>query len=590
MRKTSQEVKKHHDSVFVSITLFLLSVILSGLCVAFSVEVESRLIDALIQVVGGAGEAAIVIKTLILLFSISLLSHFLPIVNQNQKERLKQYGEGKYGRKLIEKVARLRYELIEDKEVSILYTRVSSKLDERIEGLLLHSGNLISAVISIIGFLIVIIKNSWIVACSFVVLFCFLLFFSSRAAKAFFKMNRQFGDTEKRVMYLDSVINTKPYAHERKIFDYTEWVDEKRSGFLLGQRKVMRKYDFRYGITYSVIETAGYICTVLIMLVMLPQILNQTLSIGLFIAISRATVNLNLVTQNQLKASMSNLFEQRRYWKEYNELLNLEEDTNIEGDVIAEFQSLEFRDVHFAYPDGTEVLKGANFTIEKGKHYALVGENGAGKSTLIKLMLRLYHVSSGVILLNGKNIEEYDTEQLRRIYACVFQDFSRYQVTARDNIMMNQMPDEARLKVVEAEAELEQVMDKLPEKEDTYLGETYENSANLSGGEWQKIALARALYRNGKIILLDEPTSALDPIAENQIYEKYAQVMQGRTTVFITHRLASSKIADSILVLKDGVIEENDNFDALMEKHGFFYELFNSQRKWYVGGVEEDEE
>lgn len=457
-------------------------------------------------------------------------------------------------------------------------------MDEKLGELAPNLCGLTSAMIGVAGFFSIICSVSLFCALVFLVLFVFLLFFADRSAKNFYQLNRQFSETERRVVYLDSVENTRPYAHEKKLFGYTDYINRKRSDYLMGQRNVMRRYDYRFGLTFSMIDTAGYICTIVMMLAMLAYMARGRISIGLFIAASHAAVNLNLTTQNKIRAVFSRLMEQRRFWKEYWEFLALPDQDHAgdgkAGGGDAGFESLEFRDVTFQYPGGPKVLDHISFRLEKGKHYALVGENGAGKSTIVKLMLGLYEVSAGEILLNGHPLSEYGRQELYCVYAAVFQDFSRYYISLEENITFGDSRHPDRLEKALEEADLKDP-GRFRDGLKTRLGEIYEDGTNLSGGEWQRIAFARALYREAPVILLDEPTSALDPVAENEIYNQFERIVEGKTTVFITHRLASTKMADEILVLKDGRVAEQGTHAALMERQGLYAKMYDSQKKWY---------
>ncbi len=342
------------------------------------------------------------------------------------------------------------------------------------------------------------------------------------------------------------------------------------------------------GLTRRVISIV--LCVVLLMLAMLPAIAAQQLSVGLFVAASHAAVSLNLVTQNKIRTILNNLMEQRRFWKEYHQFMELPEmDAEPSGQEIAplpEFQSIEFQDVSFQYPgNGPKVLDKINFRMDAGKHYALVGENGCGKSTLIKLMLHLYDPDEGRILLNGKDLRLYRQEELHQIYSAVFQDFAKYYVSVKDNIVFDNDVDIPKLERILAEVHLDACIQKLPNGIETQLGEIHKPSVNLSGGEWQRIAFARALYHDAPVLLLDEPTSALDPLAENEIYTQFEEISAGKTTLFITHRLASTRMADEILVLQNGKIAEKGTHENLMREAGIYCKMYESQRKWYIGGA-----
>ncbi|MFN8444883.1 MAG: ATP-binding cassette domain-containing protein, partial [Caldilineaceae bacterium] len=248
-------------------------------------------------------------------------------------------------------------------------------------------------------------------------------------------------------------------------------------------------------------------------------------------------------------------------------------------------QGIEFRNVSFHYP-GSErlVLQNLSFVIKPGSSVALVGDNGAGKTTLIKLLTRLYDPTEGTILLDGRDLRQYDLSQLQQNIGVIFQDFVRYQATAQENIGFGQVKDVeniTRITQAAAQAGALPVIDKLPNGYRTYLGKTFDNSVDLSGGEWQKIALSRAFMRDAQILILDEPTAALDAKAEYDVYQRFAELMAGKTTIFISHRFSTVRMAQQILVLSDGHLIEQGSHDTLLAQGGQYAEMFTMQAIHY---------
>lgn len=248
--------------------------------------------------------------------------------------------------------------------------------------------------------------------------------------------------------------------------------------------------------------------------------------------------------------------------------------------------TIEFRHVSFKYPRSEKlVLRDINLTIKSGEHLSIVGLNGAGKTTFIKLLCRLYDVTEGEILVDGVNIKEYSEEEYRRLFAVVFQDFSLFAFSLRENIAFGEQADDAELERVLKLAGLWEDAEKLPQGLDTMLYKSFdENGTDLSGGQRQKTAIARALYRNAPVVILDEPTAALDPVAEYEIYRQFNTLVGGKTAVYISHRLSSCKFCDRIVVFADDTIKENGTHDELVSQSGGIYaQMFAEQAKYYVG-------
>jgi ATP-binding cassette subfamily B protein len=225
------------------------------------------------------------------------------------------------------------------------------------------------------------------------------------------------------------------------------------------------------------------------------------------------------------------------------------------------------------------VLNGVNLVIEKGKSYSLIGQNGAGKSTLMKILLGLYREFEGEILINGADISQYSSDELRRLFSIVYQDFAKYYIPLSDNITLG--TENGDFGSALRFSELEDVVAKLPDGKNTPLGKIYDAGADISGGEWQKVAIARALYANTPFMILDEPTASLSPMAENKLYKRFAEITKEKTSLLISHRLGSTKLSDVLFVLDNGVIAETGTHDELMAANGIYADMFKKQRSWY---------
>ena len=248
-------------------------------------------------------------------------------------------------------------------------------------------------------------------------------------------------------------------------------------------------------------------------------------------------------------------------------------------------QGIEFRNVSFCYPGSdTFVLRNINLHIRPGERIALVGLNGAGKTTLIKLLTRLYDPTDGQILIDGIDLREYDLTSLHQRFGVIFQDFVRYQFTVRENIGFGQvdaLDDLDRIKNAADRGGAGSIIEKMPKSYDTMLGRRWEKGQELSGGQWQKIALARAFMRKAEVLVLDEPTSSLDAEAEYEVFRRFGELMEGRIAVLISHRFSTVRMADRIVVLSAGKILELGSHAELMALDGAYARLFNLQAEGY---------
>jgi ATP-binding cassette subfamily B protein len=248
-------------------------------------------------------------------------------------------------------------------------------------------------------------------------------------------------------------------------------------------------------------------------------------------------------------------------------------------------EGFEFRNVSFSYPGQTRlVLSNVSFKLQPGDRLALVGENGQGKTTIVKLLTRLYDPTGGQILLDGVDLREFDLEDLWKEIGVIFQDFMRYDVTASENIAMGKIEEKEntfRIRAAARKSLAEQVIRKLPKGYEQILGRRFEGGVDLSGGEWQKIALARAYLRDAQVLILDEPTAALDARSEHEVFQRFAELTQGKMALLISHRFSTVKMADRILVLENGQIAEQGHHDQLLLNRGRYAEMFELQAASY---------
>jgi ATP-binding cassette subfamily B protein len=248
-------------------------------------------------------------------------------------------------------------------------------------------------------------------------------------------------------------------------------------------------------------------------------------------------------------------------------------------------RGFEFRNVSFRYPGSSRlVLQGLNFHLHPDERVALIGENGEGKTTVVKLLTRLYDPVEGQILLDGRDLRDYDLEDLYREIGVIFQDFMRYEMTARENIAVGRIEQIDDLPLLHQSAQksmADEVIGKLPHGYEQMLGRRFDGGVDLSGGEWQKVALARAYLREAQVLVLDEPTAALDARSEYEVFQRFAELTAGKMALFISHRFSTVRMADRIVVLENGRIAEDGSHEQLTRLGGRYAEMFELQAAGY---------
>lgn len=309
------------------------------------------------------------------------------------------------------------------------------------------------------------------------------------------------------------------------------------------------------------------------------------ISIGQFSFYLSAMISCDALVLQFFKAfveinSQSVFINDFRYFLELKDYASNEKD---KGFVIEEINKIEFENVYFSYPGSQDcVLKSLNLTIKKGERIALVGLNGAGKSTLIKLLCGFYRPTSGKIKNNGVDISEINMESYINCVSALFQDFQLFSFSIKENIEASAKKDANKLQQIVDNLDLDSILCKLSKGIETTIYRVLDkDGVELSGGQSQRIAFARALYKNSSIILLDEPTAALDVMAETKLYSDFNKLTHDKTVIFISHRLASTKFCDRIVTLYDGKIDENGSHDELMQKNGRYAELYKIQASKY---------
>ena len=287
-------------------------------------------------------------------------------------------------------------------------------------------------------------------------------------------------------------------------------------------------------------------------------------------------------------SSLAGLYEDNLFIGDTFEFLNLKEKIIAVPPVIEPgsfSSSINVGNLSFFYPgSGEPLLKNLNLEIRKGETIALVGANGAGKSTLVRLLCRLYDPVEGKITLDGKNITHMDPASYRRLFSVIFQDFMLYNLSAGDNIWMGDIftpQNRERIKTSASQTGIDELIEALPKGYDTVIGRLFDDSRELSWGEWQKIAMARALYRDAPVLILDEPTSALDAATEYELFNRFKEITRDRTSILISHRFSNVSLADRILVLDKGTIVEEGTHEKLMKAGGLYSEMFTKQSSGY---------
>jgi ATP-binding cassette subfamily B protein len=393
---------------------------------------------------------------------------------------------------------------------------------------------------------------------------------------------------KRQLDYLRQAGATKEAAKELKLFNLSQFFTgrfRKLSDVVYQQDVQLARRRLGIGSILSIISTGGYYGAY-------AYVIWRTLAgkwgIGTFYFLTAAILNASSNIQ-QVLSTLSGIADQALFLTDLLAFFEMKPTIRSKPNALPAprpiKQGFEFRDVSFVYP-GTErrVLNRLNFHLSPGERVALIGENGQGKTTIVKLITRLYDPSEGQVLLDGVDLREYDLEDLYREIGVIFQDFMRYEMTARENIAVGKI-DEIENKLMLEDAAhkslADEVVAKLSAGYEQMLGRRFESGVDLSGGEWQKIALARAYLRDAQLLVLDEPTAALDARSEYQVFQRFAELTTGKMALFISHRFSTVRMADRIVVLENGSIAEEGTHEKLTRMGGRYAEMFEMQAASY---------
>lgn len=412
------------------------------------------------------------------------------------------------------------------------------------------------------------------------------VFVDKYVAKRQYNWQKQRARNDRKLGYVRNVLLSKQTAKDIRIWDAQEYFLSKFIDMWyvwFSEKKGLERKKFLLTIAVSVLPVFS---TTIVLLVVGYGIIAGKLSLGDYSLYAGVAAQLR-TAMIALTGVINQSYESELRLSNYAAFLKTEPCIkNVGHLMVNDVETIEFRNVTFSYPQTNRgVLKNISFCIGKGESLALVGLNGAGKSTIVKLLLRLYDPDDGEILVNGINIKEYDLQNYYKCVGVVFQDYHHYNLKIREVISLSDvegMGDDERIWQACMKANLDESLLKHEDGIDTYLGKIFdENGIELSGGNWQKIAIAQAYFKKSSLMVLDEPNSALDPKSECELFENMTTLGSGKCVIYVTHRLSTATNASRILVIHNGECCENGTHNQLMGQKGLYYELFTKQAERY---------
>jgi ATP-binding cassette subfamily B protein len=571
--------------------LAAVQIILSGIVPTVQVLASTAFIDTAMAVVRDSTDASAVLPSLLAV--VGLIAYtwisggLLAFVNV----RLELALRADYRTSIVEKRARMAYRHIENHESWDLISRVSRNPESQIVTAYKDGLGLCAMVLRVAGILALLATHVWWAALAICAFSVPLFALAMKSGRANYEADRRVTKYRRRYEYLSDVLQGREAVEERALFGYGGRINEVFHSQFEGARRIEVAARRAWFVKMKSGSLLFGLVSIMVALVLVQPVMTGSITVGLFISLVTAVFAMIQMMSWDLATTVDHLARHVEYLKDLTAFAALEETpgaTDRPSAPAPVFQSLELRNVRFRYP-GTEayVLDGLSLRIHAGRHYAVVGVNGAGKTTLTKLVTGLYDDFEGEILINGRPIAGYAQGELKAFFSVVYQDFARYSLSARHTMAVGDVNGmgagdfESRLAAAVEAADLSETVGGLPHGLDTALGKIKDGGRDLSGGEWQRIAMARAVINPAPLRILDEPTAALDPLSESRLYETFDGISRGITTIFISHRLGSTKLADEIFVISGGRVAEEGTHGELMKAKGVYAGMYESQRSWY---------
>ncbi|GAC1642354.1 MAG: ABC transporter ATP-binding protein [Ktedonobacteraceae bacterium] len=564
--------------------------VLRGITPAITVTISQLVIDGVLQGIRAHSINPIWLPVGLQLL-VGIVDRLLMTLSNIDQQLLQERVSNRIQMQILEKSNTLDLSFFENPE---FYDRLRQAADEstyKPVSMISDSFGLVRTLITLLSMLFLLFQLSWWLAIVALIIPIPSFIASSRYGWIGYQRMRRQSPERRQMQYFTRIMTVDDYNKEIKLFNLGDFFIE-RTRFLMAkfydENKKVLIPRYMVGFLWSAVTVAANSA---IYLYIALQAVFGNISLGQLTKFTQATVQAGSNFQSILDGFAStyenNLFVSTLFeFLEYTpQILSPTQPVPIGPSDNIKGLAVEFRNVSFTYPGKSEAaLKNVSFTINAGEAIALVGRNGAGKTTLVKLLTRLYDPDEGEILVGGRNIKEYDLEELREQVGVIFQDYVRYNMKAGENIGMGRIAEIENKEMVASAAQksgADTVIEKLDEGYESMLGRWFDKGVQLSGGEWQKVALARAFIRDARILVLDEPTSALDPQAEYDVFNHFRQLTEGKTAIFISHRFSTVRLADRIFVIEQGILRENGSHRELMDLNGRYAELFNLQAEAY---------
>lgn len=567
--------------------------VVSALIPAAIIYMTKVIVDGVVEAASGGGDWTDLVTPVAIVFGLWLVETLLGTVSNMVRSMLSEQVQFSAQERIVEKAGSLDIAFYENPK---FYDQLRHAQDQlyQVSGIVWSSIGLLRSGVGLTAMAgLLTILHPFAIVVLFVTVLPSLLM-QGFFARLYFDFDTQWVRNYRMLDYLKRLLTSRDSAKEIRIFTLTNALISRFRDFRQTQlraylRMLLRSMRVRTGLDIVSLAGVASIWAYAVYQAALARITVGDLTL-VFNAAQQARSQLNA-----LVGSGGQIYEEALLATRFFDLLDMDPQS-VEAALtpppetpapvpVPLTRGIEFRNVSFKYP-GTDkwILRDVSFEIPACSKVAVVGENGAGKTTLVKLLSRLYDPVAGEIHFDGRDLREYDLDDVRRDVAVVFQDFFRYDLSAADNVGFGEiraLDDRDRIEAAAKQAGAHDIIEALPKGYDTVLGRTFDEGVDLSGGEWQHLAISRAFLSDAQVLILDEPTAALDAFREHRLYEQVAELSANKTVVFISHRFSTVRMADLIVVVEDGRVTELGDHETLIEHNGKYAAMFNTQAARY---------
>lgn len=563
----------------------LISALIMWIMPSVEVYVVAKFIDAVVH--AGDGGIDRVLSAAILIAVVYFVQYMIKMLNELYTAKLELILSSEFEKNMIIKRNQIKYSVFDNSDNYELISRVCADEEEQN---MLWSGYsammaLIKYIVEIISVVSLIIVKDLFVGILVGAMILFVIPLAYKCGQEDYDAYENANKLRIKAQFFRKYLADREYLCDRYHYQYTEYVNAKWRDNFAHAIECSRQATKRNYMRLKISSAITAVISALVALLMLRTIRSGQITLGIYTSVVGYICGLVHTMSWQMGNIVEEFIRSGEYNKDYIRFERLAVNSNNSSETVRDITSInriEFKNVTFSYDENKKILDEFSYVFTKNKKYALVGINGAGKSTIVKLILKFYDNYEGQILINDVELRDIPQDILYKHLSVVFQNYAKYEISFREHLNISvkndDIMDDESVQEILKQVQLDGVINDA----DSNIGKLWEDNRDLSGGQWQKVAIARALAGKTDVCILDEPTASIDPISEKRLYELFTHLFKNSMNIMISHRLYSTKNADEIVVLSDGKVKESGTYDELIKLNGLYADMYETQRSWYL--------